>query len=313
MFPFLAKRALSSVVLAVAVTFITFVLVYSNGPAIARSVLGNDATQEQVSAKIVELGLDQPVLVQYGHWLAEAMTGTLGSSYFTREAVTSILTTRVPVTISIIFVAIVLTAFVSVLIGVAAAVYGGWIDRVLQLFAVLGTAVPGFIIAIGLVIVFSVNLRLFPATGYVPPNQDVGRWLASLVLPVTAILAGSIGSAAQQFRGAVSDVLKQDFVRTIRSRGVPEWQIIFRNVLRSAAGPGLTILGLQTIGLVGGVVIIEQVFAIPGVGALTVTSSRGGDIPVVMGCVLFTVVVVVVVNLIADIVSGWVNPRARIT
>lgn len=310
---FVSKRLGSTVVLAVVVTLITFVLVFSNGAAIARSVLGTEATQAQVDAKVIELGLDQPVIVQYGHWLVGAVTGDLGASYFTREPVTSVLFSRIGVTLSIIVVAMLLTALISVLIGVAAAVYGGWIDRVLQFFAILGTAVPAFIVAIGLVIVFAVNLRLLPATGFVLPTQDLGGWVASITLPVIAVLVGSIGGAAQQFRGAVSDVLRQDFVRTLRTRGISERQIVFRNVLRSAAGPGLTILGLQTIGLIGGVVVIEQVFALPGIGNLAVTSSLRADIPVVMGCVLFTILVVIVVNVLADAIAGAVNPKGRMS
>lgn len=308
---FILRRLISVIALAVLVTFVAYLIVFSNGEGIARSVLGNTATDEAVAAKVVELGLDQPVLAQYGEWLLGAVQGDLSRSYFTQEAVTSILGARLPVTLSIVIISVILTALISVLVGVAAAVYGGWIDRVLQFGAVLGAAVPPFILAVGLVLVFAVSLRLFPATGYTPPAQGLDVWAQGLVLPVVAILVGTVASSAQQFRGSVADELRRDYVRTLRARGIPERQIIFRNVLRGAAAPGLTVLGLQTIGLFGGVVLIEQVFAIPGIGQLTVSSALGGDIPVLMGCVLFTVVVVIIVNLLADLVIGWVNPKAR--
>jgi peptide/nickel transport system permease protein len=307
----LAKRLGSAILLTLIVTAATYMLVFSNGPGIARAILGKEATQATVDAKIAELGLDQPVLLQYGKWLQELVSGSLGTSYFSHEPVVNMLATRVPVTVSLAAVILLFTAVLSILIGVGAAVYGGWVDRVLQLISVLGAAVPGFIVAILLVLSFAVALRRLPATGYVSPAVNLSGWAIALTLPVLSVLVGAVGGSAQQFRGAVADVLSQDFVRTLRSRGISERRIIFGHVLRSAAGPGLTILGLQTIGLLGGVVLIERIFALPGVGDLTVASSLQGDVPVVMGCVLFTIVVVVVVNLLADIIASWINPKAR--
>lgn len=312
MLRFAIFRLLSGIVLFVAVTFVTYALVFSNGPAIARAVLGEEATQQQVADKVVELGLDQPVVGQYLQWLgALVLRGDLGTSFYTQESVNWLIAARIPVTLSVVVVVMIFTALLSVAVGVAAAVYGGWIDRVLQFLAILGTAVPQFIIAILLVLAFAIRVQWFPPTGYISPDKSFTGWTASLALPVVAILIGSIGSAAQQFRGAVSDVLRQDFVRTLRTRGISERAIVLRHVLRNSAGPGLTILGLQLIGLMGGVVIIEQVFALPGIGNLTVANSLRSDVPVVMGCVFFTIVVVIVVNMLADLLIAWVNPKAR--
>lgn len=311
---FLSRRLLAALVLSVVVTCVTFILIFSNGPAIARAVLGQDATQQQVQAKVAQLGLDQPPLSQYWQWLTTLLSGNgLGRSYYTNESVVSMMSSRIPVTLSIVACAVVLTAVLSVLVGVIAAVRGGWVDRALQFLTVLGVAVPSFVVAIVLVICFAINWRVFPATGYVPPDQSVTKWMASLALPVTAVVVAAVGGTAQQFRGTVSDVLRQDFVRTLRSRGIPGWLVVSRHVLRNAAGPGLISLGLQTIGLFGGVVIIEQVFAIPGMGNLTVSSALAGDVPVVMGCVLFTVLIVVLVNLLTDIANAWLNPKVRTT
>jgi peptide/nickel transport system permease protein len=314
MIGFALKRLASALLLFVVVSFATYAMVFSNGPAIARAVLGPEAGQDQVAAKVVELRLDRPVITQYGHWLLDLLTrGDLGRSLYTHESVSWLLASRIPVTLSVMIVVMLLTALLSVLIGVVAAVRGGWVDRVLQFLAVLGAAVPQFIVAIGLIIAFAISWRWFPPTGYTQLSKSPAGWIASLALPWTAILIGSTASAAQQFRGAVADVLRQDFVRTLRTRGVSERAIIFRHVLRNAAGPGLTILGLQIVGMMGGAVIIEQVFALPGVGNLTVANSLRSDVPVVMGCVLFSIVVVVVVNFVADLVIAWVNPKARTT
>jgi peptide/nickel transport system permease protein len=305
------KKLVRSLAVLLVVSFATFVLMYGNGPGIARAVLGTRASEADVRAEVVRLGLDKPLLVQYGDWLKGVVTGNLGDSFFTGQSVTSALSSRVPVTLTLIVLSLLLTAVASVLLGVAAAVRGGWLDRVVQFLSVLGAAVPAFIIAIGLVFAFAVSVRLLPATGYVSPDQSLSGWLKSVTLPVIALLVGSIANAAAQFRGAVLDTLSQDFVRTLRARGIPESQVVFRHVLRNAAGPGLTALSLQTLGLIGGAVVIEQVFALPGLGDLSNTSAQKGDVPLVMGCVLVTIVVVLVVNLLGDLVTAAVNPKAR--
>jgi peptide/nickel transport system permease protein len=307
----LLKKLARAVAVLLIVTFVTFSLMYGNGPGIARAVLGLTATHEAVAKEVVKLGLDQPLLVQYGQWLGGVLTGNLGNSFFTGQSVSEALSTRIPVTLSLIVLTLLLTIVLSVLIGVAAAVYGGWLDRVVQFLAVLGAAVPAFIIAIGLVFAFALSLKLFPATGYVSPDEDPGGWLASVTLPVVALLVGSIAGAASQFRSAVLDVLSRDYVRTLRARGVPEPIVVFGHVLRNAAGPGLTVLNLQTIGLIGGAIIIELVFALPGMGQLTNASAQQGDVPLVMGAVLAIIVIVLVVNFLADLANAALNPKAR--
>jgi peptide/nickel transport system permease protein len=308
---FLLKHLLRTIAVLLAVSFATFCLMYGNGPGIARSVLGTTAAQVDVNRKVVELGLDRPLPVQYGKWLKGVFTGDLGKSFFTGEPVTSALSSRFPVTLTLVIVTLILTAILSVLIGVAAAVYGGWLDRVVQFLSTLGTAVPSFIVAIGLVFALAINVRLFPATGYVSPSVSVTDWIKSITLPVLALLVGSIAAAASQFRGAVLDTLSRDFVRTLRARGIRESQVIFRHVLRNSAGPGLTVLSLQTLGLLGGAVFVELVFALPGMGQLANQSTQQGDVPIVMGTVLVTILVVQVVNLLGDLAIVALNPKAR--
>lgn len=307
---FLAKL-LRSLATFVVVTFVTFAIMYSDAVGIARGTLSMQASEDDVAAQLIRLGLDRPLLVQYGDWLAGVFTGDLGRSFYTSESVVSALSNRVPVTLTLIIVTLLLTVVISVVLGVTAAVRGGWIDRIVQFFSVLGTAIPAFVVAIALMFTFAIFLRVLPATGYVRPEQSFDLWAKSLVLPVLALLIGSVASAAQQFRTAVLDTLSRDYVRTLRARGVRGREVIFRNVLRNSAAPGLTVLSLQTFSLLGGAVFIETVFALGGMGQLATTSAQIQDVPMVMGTVLVTIVIVLVVNFTGDLLISLLNPKAR--
>jgi peptide/nickel transport system permease protein len=292
-------------------TFICFLLTFGNGPGIARAVVGIRANEEAAARKLAELGLDRPLLDQYWSWLFGVLHGDLGRSYFSGQTVIDALSVRAPVTLGITTVVIVLTAIVAMFLGVGAATRGGWIDRLVQFLSVLGTALPSFIVAIGLTFAFAVALRWLPATGYVSPEQGALAWLASITLPSLSLLVGSIAGAAQQFRAATLETLSCDWVRTLRARGVPERLVIFQHVLRNSAGPGLTVLSLSVFSVLGGAVFIEQVFALPGLGKLGVQSALKGDVPMVMGTVLVTILVVLVVNFLGDTANTALNPKAR--
>jgi peptide/nickel transport system permease protein len=307
----LVKKLVRSLAVLIVVTFATFCLMYGDGTGIAHAVLGKSATPEAVQAQVVKLGLDQPLVVQYWKWLTDVVQGDLGRSFYTGESVSGALSNRVPVTLALVVLTLLLTTVLSVILGVTAAVRGGWVDRTLQFVSVLGTAVPAFIIAIALVFTLAIHWRLFPATGYVSPDVNFGNWIASLSLPVLALLVGSVASATQQFRTAVLDTLGRDYVRTLRARGIPEREVIFRNVLRNSAAPGLTVLSLTTFGLLGGAVFIEQVFALPGMGQLANMAAQINDVPLVMGTVLVTIVIVLVVNFLGDLAVTLLNPKAR--
>jgi peptide/nickel transport system permease protein len=308
----LLRNLLRSVGVLLVVTFASFALMYGNGRGIARAVLGINASEAQVQQEVVRLGLDRPLVAQYVSWLQGAVTGDLGRSFFTGEPVTSALSTRVPVTLSLVFFTLVLMVVISVLLGVASALYGGWLDRTVQLVAVGGAAIQPYVIGIVLVFAFAVVWRIFPATGYVQFSDDVGGWLSSITLPVVALLIGSVANAASQFRGAVHDTLQKDFVRTLRARGIKESHIVFRHVLRNASGPGLIVLSLGVIALFGGALFVEQIFALPGLAQLTVNASQLGDVPMVMGAILVTIVVILIVNFLADLAGAALNPKARI-
>jgi peptide/nickel transport system permease protein len=307
----LLKSVLRSLAVLLVVTFVTFCLMFSNGPAIAQTTLGLGATPEAIQAQLVKLGLDRPLLVQYWDWLTSAVTGDLGRSFYTSESVTAALANRVPVTLAVVILTLLLTAVLSVLLGVVAAVRGGPTDRLVQVVSVLGAAIPSFIVAIVLVFTFAINWRVLPATGYVSPDQSVSGWLASVTLPVIALLIGAVAGAAAQFRTAVLDTAGKDYVRTLRARGIPERAVVWRHVLRNSAAPGMIALSLTMIALMGGTVFIEQVFALPGLGQMTVSAATISDVPMVMGTVLVFVLVVLVVNFLADLATYLLNPKAR--
>jgi peptide/nickel transport system permease protein len=313
MLPFILKRLASGVVVLFAVSVLTFFLLNVSSGSIARNIVGDQATAAQVAAKETELGLDEPVLVRYVSWLSSAFSGDLGRSWFTSEPVTQALSSRVPVTMVMVFAAMLLIAVVATLLGVAAAVKRGWVDRLVQVAAIVGDSIPGFVIGILLVTLLAIRIRLFPATSTIAPGAGAGAWVMSLTLPVLALVLNGVTGGAQQIRSAVIKQLERDYVRTLRSRGIGEREILFRHVLRSAAPTGLTVLSLQLIGMLGGVLIIEAIFALPGVGPLAVTSTSQGDLPVVMGVVMYTVAVVIVVNLAVDLLNGWLNPKVRVS
>lgn len=313
MLSFVMRRIATGIALVLIVTAITFVMVFASGSNIASNILGENATADQIADKQTELGLDRALPIQYFDWLTAALRGDLGSSYFTGEQVWGALATRVPVTVSLVVFAMLLIVIVSVAAGVLAARRGGKIDGAVQMVSVVGFALPSYWIALVLVLLIAIPMpKVFPPTGYVPLGESVWGWLGTATLPALALAIGGIGAVAQQIRGSMLDVLRLDYIRTLRSRGIAPRSIFYRHALRNAAGPALTVLSLQLIGMLGGVIIIERVFALPGIGVLASSAALRGDIPVVMGTVAFTVLVVVFVNLMVDILQGVLNPKVRI-
>ncbi|MBN9194263.1 ABC transporter permease [Microbacterium sp.] len=313
MLTFIARRLASGVILLITISVVAFLLLYAGGGDIARRLLGEDASPATVAQKAHELGLDQPLIVQFGTWLSGAVRGDFGTSWFTSQPVSDAILSRLSVTLSLVFGATLLIAVVSVVLGVLAATRGGIVDTIVQVLSLIGTAIPGFLIALGLVLVFAINLGWFKPTGYVQFADSPAGWLGSITLPVIALSLGGIAGVTQQIRGSMLDSLRQDYVRTLRSRGISPRSVILKHVLRNAAGPALAVLGVHFVGLLGGAVIIEQMFAIPGMGQVAVTATSQGDIPLVMGLVLATAVLVVLLNLVVDLAQGWLNPKVRLS
>ncbi|AZH79024.1 ABC transporter permease [Microbacterium sp. Y-01] len=307
----IARRLAGGLSALFAVATLTFVLLNFSASNVARGVLGESATPAQVAAKEAELGLDRPLAERYLAWLGGAIRGDFGVSWFTGQPVTTSIVGRLPTTLSVVVCTILVAAVLAVAVGVTAAARRGWVDRLLQIVAVGGAAVPQFLVAVLLVSLLAVQARIFPATGYHPITDGVGAWALSITLPVAALAFGAMASTAQQVRGATIDELSRDYVRTLRSRGLGSTEILLRHALRSAAPSALTVLSLQFIAMLGGAVIIEQIFALPGIGFLALSSTTQGDMPVLMGVVVYVVIMVVIVNLLVDVAVGWLNPKAR--
>ncbi|MEN2742469.1 ABC transporter permease [Microbacterium sp. X-17] len=310
---FIVRRFVSGVILVFVITVVAFAALYINSENIARQLVGPTATQDTVARRAAELGLDRPVPVQYLDWLVNALTGNLGRSWSTGQLVSESIAARLPVTLSLVIGATIVSAIIAVVLGVLAARRGGAVDTGVQFVTVLGFAVPGFLVALFLVLVFSVNLHWFKATGFVPLTVSFSGWLASVTLPIAALSFGVIAAVSQQIRGSVIDAMSRDYVRTLRARGLGTGTVVFQHVLRNAGGPALAILAVQMIGLIGGAVVIEQIFAIPGIGQLTVQATSNRDIPVVMAIVVVTAILVVIINLLIDLAQAALNPKVRLS
>lgn len=312
MLSFVLRRVGSGILLVFVITAVTFGMLRATGQNVARSIVGQTATADQVAAKRAELGLDHSVFEQFGRWLSAAVRGDLGSSWYSGEPVTSSLANRLPVTLSIVLGGLLLSAMLSVLLGVAAAVRGGWIDRLVQVGAVVGFAIPSFLVALVLAYYVGVRWRLLPATGYSALLASPADWFASIILPSLALAIGAMAATAQQIRGSMVDILRMDYIRTLRSRGISTRSLLYRHALRNAAPAGLTTLSLQFIGMVGGAVVVEKVFGLNGIGSLANSAAAQGDAPQLLGVVLVMVTIVVVVNLLMDVTLGWLNPKVRV-
>ncbi|MER6814073.1 ABC transporter permease [Spirillospora sp. NPDC000708] len=311
MLRFVVRRLAGGAVLLFVISLLSYLLLSIPDNDVGRQLLGQSADQAAVDAKNAALGLDRPVPVQYADWLSHAVRGDLGASWFTSEDVTQAIANRLPVTVSLMVGVTLVTAVVSFLLGVWAGVRRGAVDRFVQVLGVAGYALPGFLVTLVLVLVFAVKLDWFPAIGYTPFAESPGGWLSTITLPVASLSIASVAGVSQQVRGAVIDVLRQDYVRTLRARGLSAPRIVFKHVLRNASAPALVLLGMQFVGLLGGAVLVEQIFGLPGIGGMTVTYTSRGDIPVVMALVMLTVVGVVLINLVTDVLIGWLNPKAR--
>lgn len=275
-------------------------------------ILGDTGTQEQHEMLRERLGLNDPVVVRYVRWLGRAVQGDLGTSFFNSVNVTGAVMQRLPVTLSLTAV----SALIAIVVGVAAEIAAAlrprsWVDRCATLGATIGQAIPNFWFGLILVALFAVNLRWFPATGFTPISVSPWDWLRSVILPSVALGLSSSAAIARQVRSAMVGVLQQDYIRAARAQGLSSRRVIVRHALTNAMVPVVAVLSFQITVLLGGALIVEQVFAINGLGTLAITAVRQQDIPMIQGLVLVMVALVVLVQLATDIVYGLLNPKAR--
>jgi peptide/nickel transport system permease protein len=304
-------RVATLVLLVWVVSIAVFALVLLIPGDPTSTLLGDNATPEQVAALRASMGLDDPLIVRYGEWLAGALQGDLGTSMLTSYPVTQAITDRIGVTVSLVAISLLVSVLAGLLIGVFAAVrQGGTFDRLALLGSSVGIAMPNFWLGLVLVTFLGAELGLFPTSGYVELGDDPAQWAAHLALPVVTLAAGGAAEVARQTRASVVDTLQLDFVRTLQAKGLHPLSVVGKHALRTALVPVVTVIGLQVSRLFGLSVLVEAVFALPGIGSLMVAAVFDRDIPMVQGTVLLATVVVVTVNLLVDLSYGWLNPKA---
>jgi peptide/nickel transport system permease protein len=309
---FTAKRLLSGVVLLLLVSIGTFFLAHLAISDPTVNLLGGTYTPEQQAALAHKIGTDRPLLVQFGDWFAHAIRGDFGTSWRNFQSVGDQLAIKLPVTLSVVTFAILITAVVGTAFGLIAGLRPGSVfDRVIKAVSVVLFALPGFWVSLVLVIWFAVQLKWFPAVGYVQPTQSVDGWLRSITLPAVSLALGAIVAIAEQLRNAVIAVDRQDYVRTLRSRGLSSARVTV-HILRNSAPAALTVLALMFVGLLSGAIVVEAIFSLPGIGQLTNSSSQIGDIPMLLGITVVSIVFVVIVNFLLDLALGFLNPKARV-
>lgn len=310
---FIASRVAIAIPMLLIIATLTFLLVQLLPGDAAQTILGDQATPEQLDQVRAQLGLDLPLAQQYWNWLSGAVTGDFGTSLVNGQSVSLAISQRSVVTMTLAVGSTIFSAIIGIALGMWAALRGGFVDRALRVITSIGMAIPPFWAGLLLVIVFAVWLRVLPANGWVDFTTDPGAWARSLILPVVAISIASIATLARQTRAAFQEVLGRDFIRSLRASGLPVGIIAFKHGLRNAAIPVITVLGLQFVSLLGGAIITEQVFALPGIGQLAIGAVQARDLPVIQGVVLYMTLVVLAVNLILDVAYGWLNPKVRLS
>ncbi len=312
MLSFVAKRLLAIVPVLLVVAIGIFMIVRLTPGDPAAVIGGNGATSEDLDRIREQLGLNQPLWTQFGIWVSGVLRGDLGHSFYLNESVTTLIAQRMEPTLSLAAGTLLLAVLIALPLGTLAAWrLGGWLDRGVMAFSVAGFSVPVFVIGYVLIYVMALELKWFPVQGYSPLARGVGDWLYRLVLPCLTLAVTYVALLARVTRASVSEALTEDYIRTARAKGIAERAVLTHHALRNAAVPVVTIIGVSAALLLGGVVVTETVFAIPGLGQLTVDAVLNRDFPVLQGIVLFFAVAYVLVNLLVDLSYLVLDPRVR--
>ncbi len=308
---FILQRIVATIpVMGVVALVVFFMLRLSGDPAAI--LAGDTATQEQIAGIRTALGLDQPIHIQFFTWIWQIVRGDLGVSLFTGLPVTTLIAQRLEPTVMLATTTIIFSVIVAVPLGVLAAWKAGtWIDRAVMILAVIGFSVPVFVMGYFLIFGFAINLRWFPVQGYTSPFVDFARFTNQIVLPTLTLSAIYIALIARITRASVIEVLNEDYIRTARAKGQIERRVLFVHALKNAAVPIVTVIGLGIALLIGGVVVTESVYNIPGLGRLVVDAITRRDYPIIQGLILFFAFVYILLNLIIDLIYTMVDPRIR--
>ncbi len=312
MLAYALRRVVSTIPVMAVVALFVFSLLYVAPGDPAAIIAGDQASPADIIRIRASLGLDRPFLVRFGDWSWHIAHGDLGTSIFTHLPVTHLIAQRVEPTVSLMMISLVLSIVVAVPMGVLAAwKHGSIIDRSVMLLAVFGFSVPVFVVGYILAYCFALRLPWLPVQGYTPLAQGVWPWLQNLILPSLTLGSAFIALIARITRATMLEVLSQDYVRTARAKGLGQSPILFVHALKNAAVPIVTVIGLGVAGLIGGAVVTETVFAIPGIGRLVVDSILRRDYPIIQGVVLIFSFVYVLVNLGVDLMYTVFDPRIR--
>ncbi|MET0682306.1 MAG: ABC transporter permease [Casimicrobiaceae bacterium] len=312
MIAYVVRRLFSTIVVMAVVAFVVFSLLYLTPGDPAAVIAGDIATDEDIRLIRARLGLDEPFLVQFGRWLWALLHGDLGTSIFTNLPVTRLIGQRVEPTVALTLCTLVVAIAIAVPLGViAAAKAGTWLDRAVMAFSVLGFSVPVFVVAYVLILTFSVELDWLPVQGYRNLRDGVWEWLRHLILPSIALGTVYVALIARMTRASMLDVLAQDYIRTASAKGLAPNQVLIGHALKNAAIPVMTIIGMGIALLISGAIVTETVFALPGIGRLTVDAILRRDYPIIQGVILIFSAVYVLVNLLVDLSYMFFDPRIR--
>jgi peptide/nickel transport system permease protein len=312
MLAYAARRILATIPVMLVVAFFVFSLLYLAPGDPAAIIAGDQASPEDVERIRASLGLDRPFLVRFGEWLWQIMHGDLGTSIFTNLPVSHMIAQRIEPTLSLMVLTITFSIVVAIPLGVLAAwKHGSWIDRGVMMLAVFGFSVPVFVIGYLLAYVFALQLDWLPVQGFTPISDGLWPFLRHMILPTVALGLVFVALLARITRATMLEVLSQDYVRTAKAKGVDQRSVLFVHALKNAAVPIITVLGIGVALLIGGAVITESVFAIPGLGRLTVDAILRRDYPVIQGVILLFSFVYVLVNLVVDLLYTLFDPRIR--
>ncbi len=312
MLGYIIRRILAVIPVMVSVAIFVFLLLRLTPGDPAAIIAGDMATPAQLERIRESLGLKDPLHIQFITWVGLLLQGELGTSLISSTPVTRMIGQRIWPTINIAVLTIILSVLISVPMGVLAAWrHRTWADYVVMAFSVLGFSIPVFVIGYIFIQIFSIELRWLPVQGYAPPSEGFGRFLARAILPCLTLSTIYVALIARMTRASLLEVLEEDFIRTARAKGVKENIVLFRHALRNAAVPIMTIIGTGFALLIGGVVVTESVFNIPGIGRLTVDAILARDYPVIQGMILLTSAIYVLINLLIDISYSFIDPRIR--
>jgi peptide/nickel transport system permease protein len=311
---YIARRLLTMVPLVLLISLGVFSLSFVVPGDTARTLAGGmHATPEQVHKVTQQLGLDKPVLEQFWRWLTHALHGNLGTSLYDKSSVSNAIVHRFPITLSMALGALFVILLLGVPAGIAAGTHpGGVIDRLVTLGTSTAIAIPDFWLSIVLVIVFAVKVHLLPSIGYVSLTTSPFQWARHLLMAWVAMGIGGAAPVARQLRGSMIDVLDQDYIRTASAKGLPRRSIVFKHALKNAAIAPVTILGIQFAYLLGGTVIIEGIFSIPGLGNYFQSALLIKDLPVIQGVILVIALTFILLNLAVDVLYAYINPKVRL-